>query len=101
MVVEVNIIVDDLFSFSKGPEFYAVNTLRLEYREENFSAKAFSYGFPRLDMDGYTADYSVDARALFPPKEKKPDEPPGGETRKPRFVVVYMEKLLGGKNERS
>ena len=50
---------------------------------------------------GYTADYSVDARALFPLKEKKPDETPGGETRKPRFVVVYMEKLLGGKNERS
>lgn len=42
---------------------------------------------------GYTADYSKDARALFPPPKK---EAPPVEQKKPHpaFVVVYMEKNL-------
>ena len=40
---------------------------------------------------GYTADPTVDARALFPPKVKPAGAP---EPEKPRFQVVYMEKVL-------
>lgn len=41
---------------------------------------------------GYTADYTKDARALFPaPKKKEPEE---SEKPRPGFTVVYMEKNL-------
>ena len=43
---------------------------------------------------GYRADYSVDARALFPPKKPRSDGKPEEESKKPRFTVVYMEKEL-------
>ncbi len=41
---------------------------------------------------GYTADYSVDARAKFPPSKKAAG--PEQEVKKPKFVIVYMEKYL-------
>ena len=41
---------------------------------------------------GYTADYTKDARSLFPaPKKKAPQESP---RRRPGFTVVYMEKKV-------
>ena len=41
---------------------------------------------------GYKADYSIDARALFPPKKKPADDEP--KPKHPKFVVVYTEKIL-------
>ena len=51
MVVEVNILINEPPCFRKSLYLNSVYALRFEDRKK-FSAKALSYGLPRLDIDG-------------------------------------------------
>ena len=44
---------------------------------------------------GYTADYTIDCHQLFGgPKKKEEPEENGSEQKRPRFKIVYVEKVL-------
>lgn len=51
MVVEMNVLTYEEARLLIGFKIGSVNTLGFQDKK-NFSAKALSYGFPRLDIDG-------------------------------------------------
>lgn len=51
MIVKVNVIINHSLSFLECRYLHPVNALCFEI-EKKFSAKALSYGLPRLDIDG-------------------------------------------------
>ena len=51
MIVKVDVIINEPSCIGKCFDLRSVNTLCFRI-EKKFSAKALSYGFPRLDIDG-------------------------------------------------
>ena len=84
------------FARGKGAGRLAIESAEEWIREKGFkkiviTSRDEAVGF--YEKLGYTADYTKDARTLFP-SPKKEDASEDKETPHPKFVIVYMEKNL-------